>query len=122
MTRGTNHEPKRIMGRELGVAGHLVTRGKAGQRRIDLLNLFETFGGKLGSLGKASIGRRCDTATKKGDNGSWAIRKFRSIKSCTTVLLVIIINIAQPKSDRSNALEGLQRRRQEVLQQRRQGV
>ena len=81
----------------MGVAGHLVTRGKAGQRRIDLLNLFETFGGELGSLVKASMGRGGDTATKKGDNGSWAIREFRGIKSLTAVLFVMIINIAQPK-------------------------
>ena len=100
----------------VGVAGHLVTRGKAEQIRIDLLNLLETFARKLGNVGKASTGRGVHTARKKGENIGWAMRKFRSIKSVTTDLLVVIINIVEPKSGSVNALEWLQQRQQRQWQ------
>ena len=85
-------------------------RGKAGQRRMDLLNLFETFLGEFRSAGKASIGGVVNTTRKKGDNRGGTIREISGIKSGTTVLLVIIINIIKPKGDRSNALEFLRQR------------
>ena len=84
------------------------SRGKAGQCRMDLLDLFETFLGELRGVGKASLRGALDATGKKGDNGGRAIREISSVENATAVLLVITINIVEQKSGRSNAPEGLQ--------------
>ena len=107
---------QKIVGQTYWSGWNIGSRGKTGQRRIDLLNLFETFGRELGSVGKASIGRAGSTTGKKGDNGGRAIGKFRSIKGLTTDLLVIIINTVEPKGGSVNALEWLEQRQQRQWQ------
>jgi hypothetical protein len=92
----------------LGATGHLVpSGGKARQCRINLLNLFEAFLWNLRGIGKASLRRVGDTARKEVENGGRTMREFSTIKGLATVLLVTIISIVEPKSSRSNVLEGL---------------
>jgi hypothetical protein len=73
-------------------------RGKTWQCRIDLLNLFEAFLRKLGSVGKASLRRFVDTIRKKGENVGRTMREFSSINGLATELLVTIISIVKPKA------------------------
>jgi hypothetical protein len=80
-------------------AGHLVTRGgKAGQSRVDLLDLIETFLGNLGSVGKASPRRVGDATRKEVENAGRTVREFSTIRDLATVLLVTMISIVEPKA------------------------